>query len=314
MLRKVKTFAIIESDEIIQQLPADATLKAIDIVIKGTATFNTTLIEKHAESLLKQVQLRANGNTIKSMRGYSLYALDNCLQGEQLYKHVPLTDTAIGKEFALMYRLWMQDPTGLFPNRTLFDTRPFKDNLDIKVSTLTKAEMYTVPGTVTLTNMTCEIWYDDAEISSRPQVGGALFIQEYELDYPVTAISETYDWKEKGRTIRSFLMTVLDNIGEYNDDVIDKIVLRLNGKVDYIREVDWEMLKYHTVLNTGLNKDEISVGTAFWDFDPKRQGLPLLTPEYSQIEFIPYRETGATAPVITVVRRSIASIQALLGR
>lgn len=314
MLRKVKSFAITESDENIQQLPADATLKAIDVVIKGTATFNTTLIEKHAESLLKQVQLRANGNTIKSMRGYSLYALDNCLQGERLYKNVPLTDTGIGKEFALIYRLWMQDPTGLFPNRTLFDTRPFKDNLDIKVATLTKAEMYTVPGTVTLTNMVCEIWYDDAEISSRPQVGGSLFIQEYELDYPITGLSEIFDWKEKGRTIRSFLMTAIDNTGEYNDDVIDKIVLRLNGKVDYIREVDWEMLKYHTVLNTGLDKDEISIGTAFWDFDAKRQGLPLLTPEFAQIEFIPYRETGATAPVITVVRRSIASIQALLGR
>ena len=74
------------------------------------------------------------------------------------------------------------------------------------------------------------------------------------------------------------------------------------------------MFKYHTVLNSGLDKDEISVGCAFWDFDPNRQGLPLLTPEYSQIEFIPYRLSTATAPVISVIRRSIASISAFKGR
>jgi len=171
-------------------------------------------------------------------------------------------------------------------------------------------DLYTDDAGITW-SFTTQVWYDDVEVSGRPQAGGNLVVYEISNAFTLTGMEQSFDWKEKGRTIRSFILTTQHSDGIYADDVIDKIILRLNGKTDVIREVPWQYLKAMTTLHSGLDKDEIPNGVVMYDFDAKRQGLPLLSPELAQIEFIPYKENGVTNPIVNVIRRAYGSIVGL---
>jgi len=87
-------------------------------------------VQANPQTFLRKVDLRANGHTIRRLSGYELYALNALLQGERFYYYIPTTSG----EFTIFYRLWMQDPVGLFPNRSLFNTRDFRDNFEIEIA------------------------------------------------------------------------------------------------------------------------------------------------------------------------------------
>lgn len=306
MNRPVKTVTLASNTPFNISLPQDATLRSIDLVVLMDVTIAAgAVVDVGVERYLNLIELLVNGNSWKSYRGYEARAINIFNQGEEIPKTVP---TAIGanQELSFTIRLEIQDPKGLYPQRTLFNTREAAgiETLELAFRTLDENVMYDIPANVTINTAEMQVYYNDAEVSARPVPGGNIMMVEQGITYNIDSSEEgPFDWVKRGRTIRSFLAVSRDNTPAFSDDVIDTLTLRINGKVDELDNLPWEYLKTLSTWHTGVSASEIPAGAIWFDFDPKRQGLPLLVPNLAQVELFVNKEAAGTGHELRIVRK-----------
>lgn len=309
LTRLVHDEAVLPGGRLIIELPKDATLDSIDVLV--TAGINdggdTPWTEPgFAHNMLAEIELTAGGNPIfDRLPGRSAFFAAACLMGERMEEIFPLGAAA---DIATLYRLHLADPRGIRPLSSALNTRPL-ENLTLRLTAGVIADLETPDGTPEYDDeLRVRVFYNVAT-----GMGGSVVAVNKRFDYVLNGAEQIYDWREANATLRAMLIEEF-TAGSPAEGILAVVGLTIDGTVKVLDNLPVELLRARTPDASQLDQDEVPDGLSYVDLDPRTHGDALASLDSRRGSNVQLAITGTAASVARIIRRQYVPLKKFLSR
>jgi hypothetical protein len=300
--RRIRDLSWAEDGATREELPKDSVVAFVDLLIEGTVGGAGGGTPLDPALIANRIELLANGKPLYDVSGRELYYLNAALQGERV--ETALTDPAGSTTpFFLLLRLWLSDPVARQFKRSYLDLRNL-ESFSVNIDWASIAEIFS-GGTQTLADERIRMYYGEV-----PERGGDVLVVNRKFSYVLSGSQIIEEWKERGATFRSSLVSLFDDSGDPIDTGLDSFGIRVDGKTPLVDELPYSYLRAATTFASGLDADEIPTGIAYVDLDEGSKGQPLQSLDGVNVELL---LQGTQDYRVDIVRRQYMPLEAYLG-
>jgi hypothetical protein len=307
--RLVHDETVLPGGRLIIELPKDATLDSVDVLV--TAGINdggtTPWTEPgFAHNMLAELELTAGGNPIfDRLPGRSTFYLAACLMGERMEEIFPVGAAA---DISTLYRLHLADPRGILPLSSAFNLRRL-ENFTLRLTAGVIADLAVPDGTPEYDDVIrVRVFYNVAM-----GAGGNVVAVNKLFDYVLNGAEQIFDWREANATLRAMLIEQF-TAGSPVEGIIDTVGLTIDGTVKVLDTLPMELLRARTPDASQLDQDEVPVGLAYIDLDPRTHGDALASLDSRRGSNVQLNLTGTAASVARITRRQYVPLRKFLSR